>query len=60
MIYNIIFLKSQKPPGQYFVTNDGWTGDELMHVLNFVEQYSFGCWDELPKNIKNRSTSGEL
>jgi hypothetical protein len=50
-------LKGTKLPGEYLVTNDGWTGDELMHLLDFVEQYSFGCWDELPKNILNRTPS---
>ncbi|XP_025408927.1 transcriptional adapter 2B-like [Sipha flava] len=48
-------LKGQKSPGQYLVSNDGWTGDDLMHILDFVEQYSFGCWDELPKSIINRT-----
>ncbi|XP_050426042.1 transcriptional adapter 2B-like [Adelges cooleyi] len=44
-------LKSQKSAGQYFLTNDGWTGDELLQVLDFAEQYSLGCWDELPKSV---------
>lgn len=48
-------LKGQKSPGQYLVTSDGWTGDDLMQILDFAEQYSFGCWDELPKNIINRT-----
>lgn len=54
-----IVFKSQKSPGQHLVTNDGWTGDELMQALEFVEQYSFGCWEELPKTIKNRTPSGD-
>lgn len=41
------------------MTLDGWTGDELMHILDFAEQYSFGCWDELPKNLRNRTPSGK-
>lgn len=53
-------LKGHKPPGQYLVTNDGWTGEELMHILDFAEQYSLGCWDELPKTIINRTPTGKL
>jgi hypothetical protein len=54
------YFKGQKSPGQYLVSNDGWTGDDLMHILDFVEQYSFGCWDELPKSIINRTPAGKL
>lgn len=41
------------------MTNDGWTGDELMSILDFAEQYSLGCWDEVPKSIMNRSPPGK-
>lgn len=49
-----------KSPGDYLVTNDRLNGDDLLNVLDFVEQYSFGCWDELPKTTLNRSPSGKL
>lgn len=42
------------------MTIDGWNGDEILNVLDFVEQFSFGCWDELPKFMSNRTPAGKL
>ena len=35
-----------------------WSYKEELHLLQFIEQYGFGNWEEIAKQLSNKSAEG--
>lgn len=36
----------------------GWTAKEEQHLLDAIEQYGFGNWEDISRHIETRSSEG--
>lgn len=43
-----------------FDSEDFWTYKEELLLIDLVEQFGLGNWDDISKNLTNRSSKGEL
>jgi transcriptional adapter 2-beta len=42
-----------------FDSESFWTFKEELALLQFIEQYGFGNWDDIAKNLPNRTSKGK-
>ena len=59
---NMLYIPIHQDAGAVglFIGKNGWTAKEEQHLLDAIEQYGFGNWEDISTHIETRTPEGML